>query len=541
MELLDNGAHNSTYGKTVKGYNYVAGKEQDAADGKRFQSTNPSDHNDIVGDFPLSGKQDVVQAINAAEKAFLQWREVPAPVRANIIGRVGEILKDNKDNIAFLMTREMGKTLKEARGSVQEAIDTAQFFQSEGRRLYGQTVPSEMRHKELFTYRRPKGVVGVITPSNFPIAVASWKIIPALLCGNVVVWKTPPEAPTVAYIFTKIFHDAGLPTGVLNTVHGDGEVTGQALVDEVNSGRIHKISFTGSTKVGRMIGEVCGRNLIIPSLELGGKNPLIVMDDADLDQAVEGALWSTYGTAGQRCTSCGNIILHDKIYNDFKTRFLKAIETIKIGNPIQHPDVLYGPMICERYEKNFLAHIDIGLSDGATLLYCGKDKNPKISKSNLPSTFLGDPETGFFCWPTLWENVTTKMRLCVEEVFGPTTNLVRVHSLDEAIKVANTPNYGLSSAIYTQTRSNVITFKENIQAGMSSINNSTTGAEAHLPFGGVKGSGNGTRESGIWVIDAYTYWHAVNDDLSGGLQLAQMDTEQLEKHLATDYNMLRPQ
>jgi aldehyde dehydrogenase (NAD+) len=276
--------------------------------------------------------------------------------------------------------------------------------------------------------------------------------------------------------------------------------------------------------------------LIIPSLELGGKNPLIVMEDADLEQAVQGAIWSTYGTAGQRCTSCGNIILHQKIYEPFKKRFLEELSKIRIGNPIQHRDVLYGPMICKKYHDTFLEHYQWGEKDGATLL-SGKGR---IDKRNPWTNFAGNPETGYYCWPTLWENVQPPMRQCLEEVFGPTTNLIKVKDINDALRVANAPNYGLSSAIYTQNRQYIQTFKTHIEAGMSSINNSTTGAEAHLPFGGIKGSGNGTRESGIWVIDAYTYWHAVNDDMAGKLQLAQMDTEHVEGHSTLNLSSLLP-
>lgn len=526
MQWIDNqeSQHHAVYGKTLKLFNIIGGDECEGNAGERVHSTNPADHSDVVASMPTSSPQDVQRAIDVAYEAWHSWRQTPAPIRANIIGRFGELLQENLSELAFLVTREMGKVRKEAIGSIQEAIDTAQFFQSEGRRLYGQTVPSEMRNKELSTYRRAKGVVGVITPANFPIAVPAWKLIPALLCGNTAVWKPAPDAPACAYLFAKLFEAAGLPKGVLNVVFGFGTPTGQALVDAVADGKVRKISFTGSTAVGRQVGETCGRNLIIPSLELGGKNPLIVMDDADLDQAVEGAIFSTYGTGGQRCTSCGNIILHEKIYDAFKQRFLKRMQTLTIGNPILHPDVTYGPMISAAFSDNFLKHFEVGKTDGATLL----TGSGRITKETPWQHFLGDPDAGHFCHPTLWEGVKPPMQLALEEVFGPMTSLIKVSSLEEALKVANAPNYGLSSAIYTQNRNNILTFKNNIEAGMSSINNSTTGAEAHLPFGGIKGSGNGTRESGIWVIEAYTYWHSVNDDMSGGLQLAQMDTEQVE-------------
>ena len=536
MKFRDNGSFEANYGKTLVVRNLIGGEETLSKDDRTFESRNPSELDDVVAVAPKSTKDDVFRALDVAGEAFQSWRKTPAPVRAGVIANFGRILEQHKDDLAFLVTREMGKTRKEALGSVQEAIDTADFFQSEGRRLYGQTVPSEMPSKELFTYRRPKGVVGVITPANFPVAVPSWKIIPALLCGNTVVWKPAPDTPGVSYLFGKLFAAAGLPAGVLNIVHGFGKPTGEAILEGVDAGKVQKVSFTGSTAVGRLVGEVCGRNLIIPSLELGGKNPLIVLDDADLEQAAEGAIWASYGTGGQRCTSCGNIILQKGIYEPFKKLFLEKLRDIKIGNPILHEDVLYGPMISKNFYDRYMEHFE-WKNEGAELV----TNKGRISRDNTWPKFAGNYESGYFCMPALWENVKPPMKLALEEVFGPTTNLVKVDDLDDALKTANAPNYGLSSAIYTNDRAAVYKFKQNIEAGMSSVNNSTTGAEAHLPFGGVKGSGNGTRESGIWVIDAYTYWHAVNEDMSGSLQLAQMDTEQIESKASIDLSGMLPQ
>ena len=299
MKLVSNGNFDSIYGKTLIGGNLINGKDVSVESKEQVVSRNPNDIQDIVGKFPISREKDVTEAVKIAHEKFNTWKNTPAPVRAQIIGKLGELVTQYKEELSKLVSREIGKTLKEARGEVQEGIDTCHFFQSEGRRLYGMTVPSEMRNKELFTYRRPFGVVAIITPSNFPIAVASWKAIPALLCGNSIVWKTPPEAPTIAYAFAKLWQQAGLPDGVLNVVHGDGQ-TGSILMDQVNHGKIQKVSFTGSTRVGRLIGETCGRNLQTPSLELGGKNPLVVMDGANFDLALEGALWASFGTAGQR-------------------------------------------------------------------------------------------------------------------------------------------------------------------------------------------------------------------------------------------------
>ncbi len=495
--------------------------DQEVVSTKSFESRSSSNHTDIIGVFPEADKAQVRAACQQAQEAFGRWSKTPAPIRGELIGSIGEALSREKEALSRLVTREMGKTLKEARGSVQEAIDTCHFFQSEGRRLYGQTVPSEMPNKELMTYRRPLGVVGIVTAGNFPIAVPSWKIIPALLTGNTIVWKPSEDAPAVAYAFAKLIAEAGVPAGVLNVVFGGGkDAAGQYLVEMMDEGLLDKFAFTGSTAVGRLIGEVAGRNLLHPTLELGGKNPLVIMRDADLDNAVSGAIFSAFATGGQRCTSAGNIIIDASIYDAFKTRFLEAVKAIKIADPLEHEDVFYGPFINQRFFERWLSHYDWGQEDGATLLY----GQGRISNDNKPAGFSGDASASYYGWPTVWENVKPGMRQFQQEVFGPTINLVKVNGIAEAIEAANAVDYGLSSAIYTNHREWAYQFKDQIEAGMTSINNTTNGAEAHMPFGGVKGSGNGTRESGVWVLDNYTYWHGVNDDISGKLQLAQMDT-----------------
>lgn len=506
------------YGPEIIGGHFIDGKMIRGEN--HFTSLNPSDLTDRVGSFPRASQKEIQLAIRAANEAFEKWRKVPAPVRGQAIGRLAQILEREKESIARIITREIGKTPKEALGEVQEAIDTAQFFQSEGRRLYGQTVPSELRNKELMTYRRPLGVCLMITASNFPFAVPSWKIIPALLCGNTVIWKASEDAPATALAFTLCFQEAGFPNGVVNLIFGDGKV-GEQLVSFTERGKVQKVSFTGSTAVGRKIGETCGRALQVPSLELGGKNPLIINKDANLKKAVPTSLVSSYGTAGQRCTSTGNIIIHKDVYKEFRSAFLEAMKTIKIGNPLKDPKVFYGPLIAERYLENFLEHLKWGKKDGAKLIA----GTGRISKSNPYPNFIGDPDRGYYVSPCLWEGVEQNMRLFQDEIFGPTVNLVMAKNIDHALELANSHAYGLSSAIFTEDPRVMLTFKENIQAGMSSINNSTTGAEAHLPFGGIKASGNGTRESGIWVLDSYTRWHAVNVDLADHLQLAQMDVD----------------
>ena len=519
----------------VKGYNIINGQLTSSSDGATFTSINPAILADTLGEFPLSTKADVNAALDAAHAAFPGWAATPAPTRGQIIGNMGRLLMEHKDAIVALETREIGKTLKEAAGSVQEAIDTCHFFQSEGRRLYGQTVNSELPDKELFTYRRPLGVCGIINACNFPAAVPFWKMIPAIMCGNTCVWKSPQDAPLLSFALARIMHESGLPDGVINLVHGKGSTTGQYLVDAVDEGRVNKISFTGSTAVGKMIGEVCGRNLVSASLELGGKNPLVVMPSANIDNAVEGAYWGGFGTAGQRCTSLGNLILHKDIYDEFMEKFMAKVKSTTIGDSLHQEGVLYGPMLSEKYAKDFLIGVDMCNASGARQIW-GKGR---ISNDNKPENFLGDATEGVFMWPHVFDNVTEGMECFNEEVFGPAVTICKANDFEHGLHLANASPYGLSSAIYTNDRLEAYRFKTGIKAGMTGINNSTTGAEAHLPFGGVKGSGNGTRESGIWVIEAYSYWHAVNDELSGKLQLAQMDVEEIELVEAdVDYSAL---
>ena len=533
LEVLANDNPNGL--PKVKGYNIINGELTSASDGSTFESRNPAWLNDCLGEFPLSTKEDVHAALAAARAAFSGWAATPAPTRGQIIGNMGRLLMKYKDEIVRLETREIGKTLKESAGSVQEAIDTCLFFQSEGRRLYGQTVNSELPDKELFTYRRPLGVCGIINACNFPAAVPFWKMIPAIMCGNTCVWKSPQDAPLLSFALARIMHESGLPNGVINLVHGKGSGAGQHLVDAVDEGMVDKISFTGSTAVGKMIGEVCGRNLVSASLELGGKNPLVVMPSSNLDNALEGAYWAAFGTAGQRCTSLGNLIVHKDMYDEFLEKFMAKVESTLIGDSMRNEGVLYGPMLSEKYAVDFLTDIEMCEASGATKLF-GRGR---ISNDNKPAGFQGDASEGVYMWPHVYADVTEEMECFHEEIFGPAVTIVKADDFEHALHLANASPYGLSSAIYTNNRLEAYRYKTGIKAGMTSINNSTSGAEAHLPFGGVKGSGNGTRESGIWVIEAYSYWHAVNDELSGKLQLAQMDVEEIEiEEAEVDYSSL---
>lgn len=524
MPLIDNPGGKS-YGKTYVGAHLIGGKSVGGQAKERFDSVNPAWTSDVVGSFPVGGATEVKAACDAAAAAFKVWRAVPAPVRGEMIGKLGQILREQKEFLSRLLTREIGKPLREARGEVQEAIDTAAFFQSEGRRLYGQTVPSELRRKELETFRRPLGVCAMITAGNFPVAVPSWKIIPAVLCGNTVVWKPSEDAPTVGHAFAAAFRAAGFPEGVINVVHGPGPVTGQAVIDAIDKGLVQKVSFTGSTAVGRLIGEAAGRNLQVPSLELGGKNPMIVMDDADLDLASTGAVWAGFGTGGQRCTSLGNLILHNKIADKFMKKFIDKTNKLNIGDPNKHEDISYGPMISKKFMDRYLEHHKMARQSKTAEPVL---KGARITAKAAPKGFRGDAGKGLYVTPTVYDNVRITDDLAQNEVFGPTVNVIRVADFEEALACANGTKYGLSSAIYTNNPQFRHRFKHEITAGMSSINNSTTGAEAHLPFGGNGWSGNGTRESGVWVIDAYTKWQAVNIDDSGGLQLAQMDVEEVD-------------
>jgi len=525
----------SPHPRTVVLSNFIAGKVR-ASSAETFERRNPADFSDLVSIAPQSTAAEVRDACVAAKAMAPTWARTPAPQRAEVLARLAFLLTTEKETLARFVAREVGKPLREARGSVQEAIDTAAFFQSEGRRLYGQTVPSELVDKELFTYRRPLGVVGVITAGNFPIAVPSWKIIPAILCGNTVVWKPSDDAPGTAALLMQLFRRAGLPDGVLNLVHGRGaDGAGQYLIDQVEAGTLSKISFTGSTAVGRKIGEVCGRHLQQPSLELGGKNPLVILADADIDLAVDGALWASFGTAGQRCTSAGNLIVDQRVLPVVREKLVRRARALCIGDP-SNPKVDYGPLINQRFLEAFLEQRETGIDGGAELLLDGR----RIIRGEEPENFAGNASNGLYVTPRIFDQVTIDMRVAQEECFGPTVNLIQVDGFEQALAVANGTPYGLSSAIYTRDARAMLRFKEEISAGMTSINNSTTGAEAHLPFGGNGWSGNGTRESGIWVLDAYTRWQAVNVDLSGKLQKAQIDLPETTPLADEDWSALLP-
>ena len=488
----------------------------------QMQSVNPANLSDIVTTIDLATADDIVAAARSASAAQRAWAGIPAPARGRVIASVGRLVEANKESLAALVTREIGKPYAEALGEVQEVIDTCDFFLGEGRRLYGQTVPSELPAKQLFTHRMPVGTALIITAGNFPTAVPSWYLVPALLCGNTVVWKPGEVSAAIATALTALFHAGGVPKDVLVTVVADGATTFEGLERALDQGLVQKVGFTGSTAVGRRIGELCGRHLQTPCLELGGKNPMVVMPDADLDLAVEGALFGGFGAAGQRCTSLGTLWVHDDVYDEMRSRFVAAVEAAVVGDPTK--DVLFGPLISPTYLENHERNLGLVASHQSVH---GSTGTGRITSSNPRTGFIGDPDVGVFAHPTIVEGVQAGDALYDTETFGPLVGLGRFSTLDEAIELSNGHGYGLSSSIYTTSPETVWRFRSRIIAGMVSVNNSTSGAEAHLPFGGNGRSGNGSRQSGVWVLDQFTRWQAMNWDWSGKLQKAQMDVADL--------------
>ncbi len=496
----------------------VAGIPVEGAVGGRLTISNPARLDEVVAEAALGDAATLVDACRAARAAQPGWAKTPAPVRGRAIQQLGRLVEANFESLSALITREIGKPIAESRGEVQEVVDTCNFFLSEGRRLYGQTVPSEMPDKQLFTFRMPVGVAAIVTAGNFPVAVPSWYLVPALLCGNAVVWKPAEYTPATAVAFAQLILHAGFPDGAFNLVLADGPRTFDGLERALDAGLVDKVGFTGSTEVGTRIGELTGRHLQTACLELGGKNPLVVMPDADLDLAVEGALFSGFGTAGQRCTSLGTVIVQASVHDEFLERFDRATRTARIGDPTQ--DVLYGPMISARFCDRFDAWLDLIRPHHAVF---GSTATGRIDATHPRDGFVGDPERGLFVHPTIVDGVRIEDDLYRTETFGPLVGVATFGDLDGAITLANGHGYGLSSSIYTTDPLNAFRFRERVSAGMVSVNNSTSGAEAHLPFGGNGRSGNGSRQSGIWVLDQFTRWQSMNWDYSGRLQRAQMD------------------
>ena len=489
--------------------NFVAGSWVPPLSGQYFENRNPADCDDLIGLFPRSGAADVDQAVASAARGFADWSQTPAPVRGEVLKRLGDLLVRHKDDLARAMTREMGKVLLETRGDVQEGIDTAYYAHTEGRRLFGRTVPSELRRKWAMSYRRPLGIVGIVTPFNFPLAVPTWKIIPALLCGNAVVWKPSEDVPHTATLLTELILEAGLPSEAFQLVHGLGEEAGDALVRHP---AVAAVSFTGSTDIGSRIGEVCGRMHKRLSLEMGGKNATIVMDDADLTLALEGVLWGAFGTTGQRCTATSRLILHADVHDRFLETLVRGAKRLRLGAGLE-PSSDVGPLIHKSAREKVEAYVRLGLEEGATLVTGGRrPEDPRL-------------ECGWFYEPTILTGVRPGMRVEQEEIFGPVLSVIRVGSFEEAVKINNDVRYGLSSAIYTGDVSRAFRALTELETGITYVNAPTIGAEAHLPFGGVKQTGNGHREGGWAVYDFYCETKVGYVDFSGKLQRAQIDTE----------------
>jgi len=484
-----------------------------------LDSVNPADLSDVVARVSMTDATGFAAACRAARAAQPAWGRVPAPVRGQVIAAIGRIVSENADALARLVTREVGKPLAEARGEVQEIVDTCDFFLGEGRRLYGETVPSEMPDKQLFTFRTPVGVAAVITAGNFPVAVPSWYLVPALLCGNAVVWKPAEYAAACGQAMYELFAAAGLPDGVLQIVQADGQSTFDGLAAALANRWVDKVGFTGSSAVGERIGELCGRHLQSPCLELGGKNPMVVTPSADIPLAVEGALFGGYGTAGQRCTSLGTVLVHSSVRKSFVDALATALAEAPIGDPRE--SVLYGPLLSARFAQRYESYLD-WISPSHRVL--GSTAVGRITAASPRDGFIGDPAAGLYYHPVLVDGVGPDDKLFLEETFGPVVGVCTYDSLDEAIELANLPGYGLSSSIYTTDPTEAFRFRAGVGAGMVSVNNSTSGAEAHLPFGGNGRSGNGSRQSGRWVLDQFTRWQSMNWDYSGRLQKAQMDT-----------------
>jgi len=485
--------------------NFINGQWTDAAAGATIENRNPANKTELIGVFPNSTSPDVDAAVAAAAEAWKSWRLVPAPRRAEILFRAAELIAQQKEEFARDMTREMGKVLKEARGDVQEAIDMTYYMAGEGRRMFGQTTPAELPDKFAMSTRNPLGVCGMITPWNFPMAIPSWKVMPALVCGNTVVLKPAEDTPLSAVHFVEVLEAAGLPRGVVNLVMGSGSDAGAPLARHVG---VSVISFTGSTEVGALVAQTCAGSSRHVHLEMGGKNVLIVMDDADIDLAVDGALWGGFGTSGQRCTAASRVVVHKRVVGEFTQRFVERASKLRVGDGLDSA-VDLGPVINESQLRRIEEYVRIGRNEGAKLL-CGG----RILDS-------GAHRNGWFHEPTIFGDVAANMRIAQEEIFGPVVSVITCDSLDHAIEIGNGVKYGLSAAIYTRDVNRAFRAMRDMHTGIFYVNSSTIGAEVHLPFGGTKSTGNGHREAGTAALDVFSEWKSIYVDYSGKLQKAQ--------------------
>ncbi len=491
--------------KTFK--NFINGEFVESRSGGAIENRNPANTSELVGIFPHSTAEDTAVAVDAAKAAYVKWRLVPAPKRAEILYRAAEILVKRKEEFSRDMTREMGKVLAETRGDVQEAIDMTYLMAGEGRRQFGQTTPSELPNKFAMSVRTPIGVTGLITPWNFPMAIPSWKIMPALVCGNTVVIKPAEDTPLSTYNLAQALAEAGLPSGVLNVVFGKGTMVGKAIL---GSPDVRLVSFTGSTDVGRIVSESCAPTFKKCHLEMGGKNIIMVMDDANLDLAVDGAIWGGFGTTGQRCTAASRVAVHKKVYGEFVEKFVERAKALKVGDGL-NPATDMGPCINEAQLKTVISYVEIGKNEGAKLAAGGH---------RLEGGGYG---RGWFHEPTIFTDCDPGMRICQEEIFGPVVSVTAFDTFDEGLRIANGVNYGLSAAIYTRNINNAFRAQRDLETGIVYVNAPTIGAETHLPFGGIKNTGNGHRESGEAALDFYSEWKTIYIDYSDRLQRAQID------------------
>jgi acyl-CoA reductase-like NAD-dependent aldehyde dehydrogenase len=500
-----------TTAKATTYHNFIDGAWVPSVSGDLFENRNPADTDDLIGIFQKSTTADVGQAIDAARVAYERWRLVPAPRRAELLFRAAQLIADRKDALARDMTREMGKVLDETRGDVQEAVDMTFFMAGEGRRQYGQTVPSELRDKFAMSVRQPLGVSAIITPWNFPMAIPSWKIIPALVCGNTVVFKPATLTPLSALNFVRILEEAGIPRGVVNLVTGGGGEIGNALLA---SDDVRVVSFTGSTEVGRTVSKTAAPTFKKVHLEMGGKNVVMIMDDANLELAVEGCLWGGFGTTGQRCTAASRVVVHEKVYQAFLDAFVERAKALRVGDGLD-PGTDVGPLVSEGQRETVVKYVAIGLDEGAALV-CGGH-----------ALKTGAYARGFFHEPTVFADVAPSMRIAQEEIFGPVVSVIPCRSFEEAVAIGNGVEYGLSASIYTQDVNRAFAAMRDMYTGIFYVNAPTIGAEVHLPFGGTKNTGNGHREAGTAALDVFSEWKSIYVDFSGKLQRAQIDTAEL--------------
>jgi acyl-CoA reductase-like NAD-dependent aldehyde dehydrogenase len=487
--------------------NYINGEWVESRSNQAFEDRNPANVDELVGMFPSDTDEDIRLAVEAATEAFATWRLVPAPKRAEILYRTAEILVRRKEELARDMTREMGKVLTETRGDVQEAIDMTYYMAGEGRRQFGQTTPSELPNKFAMSVRQPIGVCAMITPWNFPMAIPAWKLMPALILGNTAVLKPAPDTPLSAYHLIQVLVEAGLPRGVVNIVTGPGPETGAALVRHPD---VHVVSFTGSTKTGRIVSQACAADFKHCTLEMGGKNIIIVLDDANVDLAVEGCVWGAFGTTGQRCTAASRVAVHKKIYKEFTERFVERAEALRVGDGLD-PSTDMGPCINETQLKKVMEYVQVGTNEGAKIATGGHRLNS------------GAQGKGWFHEPTVFVDCDPKMRIAQEEIFGPVVSEIPVDNFEQAIEVANGVPYGLSASIYTRDVNKAFAAMRDLQTGIVYVNAPTIGAETHLPFGGVKQTGNGHREASVAALDFYSEWKTLYIDYSDRLQRAQID------------------